>query len=163
MLSLQKYNWNFENIKISNVQIWKRKTKNICLQTTIYTSGNACVPVHRYHGNHGIHLSCIQIVGLPGIQMAFDYWTIWHPTSFRPFEYWTTCKYFLLKCFFEFVPQTVQIFQEGNVSPQTVLSDIQHLVMDQFNKTIFTCNFTIKSFILTKKKHLLFCGVNLFV
>ena len=38
----------------------------------------------------GIHLSGIHMVGLSGIQMVFEYWTIWHPTSFRPFEYWTS-------------------------------------------------------------------------
>ena len=35
----------------------------------------------------GIHLSGIQMVGLSGIQMSFENQTIWHPTSFRPFEY----------------------------------------------------------------------------
>ena len=34
-----------------------------------------------------VHLSSIQMVGLSGIQMAFENQTIWHPTSFRPFEH----------------------------------------------------------------------------
>ena len=29
-------------------------------------------------------------VHLSGIQMAFEYRTIWHPTTFRPFEYRTS-------------------------------------------------------------------------
>ena len=38
----------------------------------------------------GVHVSGIQIVGLSGIQMAFEYQTIWHPTSYWPFEYQTS-------------------------------------------------------------------------
>ena len=38
----------------------------------------------------GVHLSGIQMVGLSGIQMAFENQTIWHLTSFRPFEYQTS-------------------------------------------------------------------------
>ena len=44
-------------------------------------------PVHKKQD--GFHLPSIQMVGLSGIQMLFDYRTIWHPTSFRPFEYQT--------------------------------------------------------------------------
>ena len=38
----------------------------------------------------GIHLYGIQMVGLSGIQMAFENHTVWHPTSFKPFEYQTS-------------------------------------------------------------------------
>ena len=34
-----------------------------------------------------VHLLGIQMVGLFGIQMAFENQTIWHPTSFPPFEF----------------------------------------------------------------------------
>ena len=37
----------------------------------------------------GVHMSGIQMVLLSSIQMAFKYWTIWHPTSFWPFQYQT--------------------------------------------------------------------------
>ena len=30
------------------------------------------------------------MVLLSSIQMAFKYWTIWHPTLYQPFEYWTS-------------------------------------------------------------------------
>ena len=35
------------------------------------------------------YLTSTQMVELPGIQIAFEYWTIWHPTFFQPFEYRT--------------------------------------------------------------------------
>ena len=39
---------------------------------------------------NGVHLSSIQMVWLSGFQMAFEYWTIWHPTAFQPLEYRTS-------------------------------------------------------------------------
>ena len=39
---------------------------------------------------HSAHLTGIQMIGLARIQMAFKYFTIWHPASFRPFEYQTS-------------------------------------------------------------------------
>ena len=38
----------------------------------------------------GVHLSFIQMVGLSSTQMAFKNQTIWHLTSFRPFDYQTS-------------------------------------------------------------------------
>ena len=37
-----------------------------------------------------VHLSGIQMVRLSGIQNAFENQTIWHTTSFQPFEYQTS-------------------------------------------------------------------------
>ena len=36
---------------------------------------------------NGVYLSIIQMVGLSGVQMAFENWTNWHQTSFWPFKY----------------------------------------------------------------------------
>ena len=44
-----------------------------------------------------IHLPGIQILGLSGIQVAFENQTIWHSTSFRPFEYQTSSVYWLIQ------------------------------------------------------------------
>ena len=44
-------------------------------------------PVHK---KTWCYLSGIQMVRLSGIQMAFKYQIIWHPTSIRPFEYRTS-------------------------------------------------------------------------
>ena len=38
----------------------------------------------------GVHLSCIQMVGLSSIQIAFENQTIWHPNSFGPIKYQTS-------------------------------------------------------------------------
>ena len=39
------------------------------------------IPDQYVRKQDGIHLSDIQMVGLLGIQMAFEFQTIWHPTS----------------------------------------------------------------------------------
>ena len=47
------------------------------------------IPDQYIRKQNGVHLSCIQMVGLSGIQMVFKNQTIWHLdlTSFWPFEY----------------------------------------------------------------------------
>ena len=53
-----------------------------------YSSPHCTGLVHKK--KDGIHLSCIQMVRLSGIQSAFQYLTFWHPTFFPPFEYQTS-------------------------------------------------------------------------
>ena len=59
----------------------------LCLRPTIQ------IPDQYIRKQDGIHLSSIQIVGLSGIQMAFKNQTIWHLTSFQPFEYRTSLQF----------------------------------------------------------------------
>ena len=54
--------------------------KQLCTRPTIWI-------LDQYiRKQNGVNLSGILIVGLSGIQMAFQNQTIWHPTSFRPFK-----------------------------------------------------------------------------
>ena len=55
-----------------------RKQDGIYLQTWAYLYGNT--PIF-------VYLTSIQMVRWSGFQFAFEYRTIWHPTSFWPFEY----------------------------------------------------------------------------
>ena len=51
------------------------------------------VPDQYIRKQDDVHLSGIKMVGLSGIQMAIKNRTIWHPTSFQPFEYQTILVY----------------------------------------------------------------------
>ena len=50
----------------------------------LFTRPNIQIPDQYIRKQDGIHLS--------SIQMVFKYWTIWHPTSFQPFEYQPSCN-----------------------------------------------------------------------
>ena len=63
---------------------WFRIQMVLCTRPTIW------IPDQYIRKQDGIHFSCIQMVGLYGIQMAFKNQTMWHPTSFPPFEYQTS-------------------------------------------------------------------------
>ena len=56
----------------------------LCTRLTIL------IPDQYVRKQDGINFSGIQMVGLSSIQLAFKKWTIWHPTSFQPFEYQTS-------------------------------------------------------------------------
>ena len=100
-----KLQWGFEYRKHWYTKLFEVLISNgrfmdyvIC---TIPTIG---IPDQHIRNQDGIHLSCIQMVGLSCIQMAFGYQTIWHPTSFWPFKYQTSLVfrsplYFIRKVF----------------------------------------------------------------
>ena len=77
-------NTNHLNIKLFEVWI----SIGLVFQRSVYVlcpvyKTNHLNTKHQYKRKQdGIHLLGIQMVWLSGIQMVFEYWTIWHPTSF---------------------------------------------------------------------------------
>ena len=68
---------------------------------------------------NGIHLYSIKMVGLSSIQMAFDYQTIWHLTSFGPFKYLTSSVFRLVQYSDQFgiqIPTVVTFWSSVQVS-----------------------------------------------
>ena len=73
--------FGFQMVRYSNGQfIWYV----LCTRLTMW------IPDQYKRKQDGLHFYGIQIVRLFGIHMAFKYWTIWHPTTFQPFEYRTS-------------------------------------------------------------------------
>ena len=80
--------WKNLNTKLFEVRIsngWLFKWLDvICTKSTIW------IPDQYIRKQDGLNLSVIQMVWLSSNKMAFEYRTIWHPTSFWPFEYQTS-------------------------------------------------------------------------
>ena len=109
MRSLQQtstcnYSMDLNTDHLNTGNIWIPKFMKLRFQMVGYSNGVADGYVYvldrpfKYQTFYiwkqdGVHLSCIQMVGLSGIQMAFENQTIWHPTSFWPFEYQTIVWY----------------------------------------------------------------------
>ena len=99
---LNTYNLNTElfEVQISNGLVFKR----FGIQTVWYSNGQfkcyvLCtrptiqIPDQYIRKQDSIHLSGFQMVGLSGIQMAFENQTILHPTSFQPFKFQTSLEF----------------------------------------------------------------------
>ena len=71
-------NFNLFGVWISNGSIfkWPVYVYVLCTRLTIW------IPDQYIRKQDGVHLSGIQMVGLSSVQMAFEYQTIWYPTSF---------------------------------------------------------------------------------
>ena len=86
--------------QLNTVNIWIPKFLKLGFQMVLFSNGRSmCYPMYwptiqipdQYIQKHdGVHLSIIQMVRLSSIQRAFYYRTVWHPTSFWPFEYRTS-------------------------------------------------------------------------
>ena len=73
------------NIWRPNFQmVWNSNGLFMCY--ILYTRPTIWMPDQHILKQDGVHLSGIQMVGLSGIQMAFENQTIWHPASFPPYE-----------------------------------------------------------------------------
>ena len=64
---------------------WNSDFNGLSMGYVLYTRPAIQIPNH-----DGVHFCGIQMVGLCGIQMAFENQIIWHPTSFRPLKYQTS-------------------------------------------------------------------------
>ena len=56
----------------------------------LYTRPTIQIPDQCPRKQDDIHLSGFQMVRLSGIKIIFKNRTIWHPTTFQPFEYQTS-------------------------------------------------------------------------
>ena len=82
----QNLNTHLFEVRILNGSVFQCSVYVVC--PPHYTNLCKTGPVHKK--TRWRPLSGIQMAGIPGIQMALEYWTIWCPTSFGPFEYQTS-------------------------------------------------------------------------
>ena len=96
-LSSLKYSGDLNTGHLYNGNIWIPNFLKFRFQMVRYSNGRSMdyvlctrptiqIPDQYISKQDGLHLSIIQMVGLSGIKMACENQTIWHPTSFQPFE-----------------------------------------------------------------------------
>ena len=85
--------WPFECRKHLNTNLFEfvlQMVQYLNGPSRLCTSPTIWIPNQYIRKEYGIHLSGIQMIALSSIQMAFQNQTIWHSTSFWPFEYQTS-------------------------------------------------------------------------